>query len=208
MTDNRPPHGHDADRARVPRTTQEAGIGGLEPTPGQTVGPFFGYALPYEGGAELVDRSHPGALRLHGTVRDGAGAAVPDALLEIRQADGRGRVSTAPGSLHRDGYTFTGWGRAATDNAGEYSFTTVEPGRPEDGAAPFIAMTVFARGLLDRLFTRVYPPDDEETLAGDRLLAGLPQARRQTLLAQRDADGLRFDVVLQGDDETVFLRYD
>lgn len=182
-------------------------MSGPEPTPGQTVGPFFGYALPYEGGGQLVDRGHPSAIRLHGTVRDGAGNPIPDALLEIRQADGQGRVSTAPGSLHRDGYTFTGWGRAATNDAGEYSFTTVEPGRTEDGAAPFVAMTVFARGLLDRLFTRVYPPDDEAALAGDRLLAELPEARRRTLLAERDADGLRFDVVLQGENETVFLRY-
>lgn len=180
----------------------------LEPTPGQTVGPFFGYALPYAGGPELVDRARTGAIRLHGTVRDGAGEPIPDALLEIWQADETGRIVSEPGSLLRDGYTFTGWGRAATDRAGHYSFTTVEPGASKRGSAPFIAMTVFARGLLDRLCTRVYPPAEEDTLLADPLLASLPADRRDTLLARRDADGLVFDVELQGARETVFLDYE
>jgi len=100
----------------------------LAPTPGQTVGPFYGYALPYDGDSHLVPPAHPDAIRLHGTVRDGNGAPLPDALLEIWQADPEGRVRQESGSLHRDGYTFTGWGRAATDNTGHYSFTTLEPG--------------------------------------------------------------------------------
>lgn len=165
-------------------------------TPGQTVGPFFGYALPYEGGPDLVPVTHPDAIRLHGVVLDGAGAPVPDALLEIWQADGAGAVPRVGGSLRRDGYTFTGWGRAATNNVGEYSFTTVEPG------ASFIALTVFARGLMNRLFTRIYLPN-----ASDPFLMSVPADRRDTLVATRDADGLRFDVVLQGDRETVFLSY-
>jgi protocatechuate 3,4-dioxygenase alpha subunit len=166
-------------------------------TPGQTVGPFFGYALPYEGGPDLVPKGHPDAVRLHGAVLDGAGAPVPDALLEIRQADGTGHVPVVGGSLRRDGHTFTGWGRAATDNTGRYSFTTVEPG------APFIALTVFARGLMNRLFTRIYLPD-----SADPFLLSVPADRRHTLLATRDDQGgLRFDVVLQGDRETVFLTY-
>jgi protocatechuate 3,4-dioxygenase alpha subunit len=102
--------------------------------------------------------------------------------------------------LHRDGHTFTGWGRAATDNAGHYSFTTVEPG-PVDGRPGFFAMTVFARGLLDRLFTRVYLDP------ADPFLATLPADRRSTLVAAREDGGLRFDVHLQGDAETVFLTY-
>ncbi|GAB1514090.1 protocatechuate 3,4-dioxygenase subunit alpha [Actinophytocola sp. KF-1] len=167
-----------------------------EPTPGQTVGPFYGYALPYEGGPDLVPKGHPDAIRLHGVVRDGAGAPVPDALLEIRQADRDGTVPERAGSLHRDGYTFTGWGRASTNNVGEYSFTTVTPG------APFIAMTVFARGLMNRLFTRVYLPG-----ASDEFLLSLPPERRATLVAEKDAAGLRFDVTLQGDRETVFITY-
>ena len=181
---------------------------GLTPTPGQTIGPFYGYALPYEGGEQLVPLGHPGAVRLHGRVTDGAGAVVPDALLEIWQADGDGAVPTASGSLARDGYTFTGFGRAAVDNAGHYTFTTVDPGPTEPGAAPFIALTLFGRGVTNRLFTRIYLPEDTQALANDPLLASLPQERRSTLIAQREPDGsLRFDIRLQGEGETVFLTY-
>jgi protocatechuate 3,4-dioxygenase, alpha subunit len=180
-------------------------------TPGQTVGPFFGYSLPYPHGNELVPPGHPRAIRLHGTVRDGDGSPVPDALLEIWQPDAGGRLSREPGSRNRDGYTFTGWGRAPTDNAGRYTFTTVEPGPTEPARAAFIAVAVFARGLLDRLFTRVYPPPagsrDDVALAADPLLTSLPPDRRRTLIAERDEHGLRFDVVLQGDGETVFLAH-
>ena len=177
----------------------------LAPTPGQTVGPFYGYALPFPGGDELVPPGRPGAIRLHGRVLDGHGEPVPDALLEVWQADEDGCVPRKPGSLHRDGFTFTGWGRAATDPTGAYSFTTVVPGST-GGAAPFFAITVFARGLLNRLFTRAYVPD-HPLLGSDRLLASLPADRRETLLARRDATGLVFDVHLQGEDETVFLAY-
>jgi len=183
-------------------------------TPGQTVGPFFGYALPYPGGNELVPPDHPRAIRLHGTVRDGDGSPVPDALLEIWQADEHGRLGGEPGSLDRDGYTFTGWGRAATGNDGRYTFTTVEPAPSGPGAPAYIAVAVFARGLLDRLFTRIYLPpadaDEDPDSAGpaaDGVLAGLPLERRRTLIAERDEHGLRFDVVLQGDGETVFLAH-
>jgi protocatechuate 3,4-dioxygenase alpha subunit len=139
----------------------------LSPTPGQTVGPFYGYALPYPGDSELVSAAHKDAIRLHGTVYDGAGNPVPDALIEIWQADPAGRVVRAGGSLRRDGWTFTGFGRAAVDDTGHYSFTTVLPGATEEGAAPFVAMTVFARGLLNRLFTRVYLPVDDTALTQD-----------------------------------------
>ncbi|MCW2848277.1 MAG: protocatechuate 3,4-dioxygenase subunit alpha [Marmoricola sp.] len=179
----------------------------LPPTPGQTIGPFYGYALPYPGDSELVPVSDPDAIRLHGTVYDGAGNPVPDALLEIWQADRDGTVARAEGSLERDGWTFTGWGRAAVDGNGHYSFTTVLPGATEPGAAPFFAMTVFARGLLNRLFTRAYPPLDEAALAQDALLQSLPEDRRRTLVATADEQGYRFDVRLQGDDETVFLQF-
>ena len=90
---------------------------------------------------------------------DGAGQPVPDALLELWQVDADGVVSREPGSLRRDGFTFTGWGRAATDNDGRYVFSTVAPGASVPGAAPFFAVTVFARGLLNRLFTRAYLPE-------------------------------------------------
>jgi protocatechuate 3,4-dioxygenase alpha subunit len=169
----------------------------LTATPGQTIGPFFHYALPYDGGNELVPPGAAGAIRLHGTVYDGAGEPIPDAMIEIRQADARGDVPEAEGSLHRDGMTFTGWGRAETDPGGRYAFVTVEPG------APFVAVTVFARGLLNRLFTRAYLPG-----ASDAFLDALPEERRSTLVAEREPNGdLRFDIVLQGERETVFLAY-
>jgi protocatechuate 3,4-dioxygenase alpha subunit len=179
----------------------------LTATPGQTVGPFYGYALPYPGGDELVPPGRADAIRLHGTVYDGAGNPVPDALIEIWQADGNGDVPHAEGSLERNGWTFTGFGRAAVDGSGHYSFTTVRPGPTEAGAASFFAMTVFARGLLNRLFTRVYLPEDEDALAGDPLLASVPENRRATLVAHPDADGYAFDVRLQGEGETVFLAF-
>ena len=169
----------------------------LPPTPGQTVGPFFGYALPFPRDNELVPPGAPGAVRLHGRVHDGAGDPVPDAILELWQADADGHVVQAPGSLHRDGWTFTGWGRASTDRSGRYSFTTLAPG------APFFAVTVFARGLLNRLFTRAYLPDH----ADDPFLASLDADRRSTLVAARDETGFVFDAHLQGDRETVFLAY-
>lgn len=177
----------------------------LIPTPGQTVGPFFGYALPFDRGSELVPPGSPGAIRFHGVVTDGDGTPVPDALLEIWQADADGLVPTASGALHRDGWTFTGWGRAATDDEGHYSFSTVTPGPTKAAAAPFILVTIFARGLLNRLFTRAYVPG--EHLAGDPLLASLPPERRDTLIATPEPTGLRFDVSLQGPRETVFLTY-
>jgi protocatechuate 3,4-dioxygenase, alpha subunit len=179
----------------------------LTPTPGQTVGPFFGYSLPYRGDSELVPGGHREAIRLHGTVYDGAGDPIPDALLEIWQADQHGQVPQAEGSLRRDGHTFTGFGRAAVDAAGQYSFTTVQPGPTQEGAAPFIAMTVFARGLTNRLFTRIYLPVDDAALEADALLRSLPQDRRRTVVATPDEDGFRFDVRLMGADETVFLQF-
>ena len=179
----------------------------LTPTPGQTIGPFFGYALPYPGDNELVPVGHGDALRLHGIVSDGAGDPVPDALLEIWQADRDGHVSRTGGSLRRDGYTFTGFGRSATDARGEYSFTTVRPGATAPGATPFVAITVFARGLTNRLFTRAYLPLDDSALEADPALRALPEDRRHTLVATPDEDGYRFDVRLQGEDETVFLQF-
>jgi protocatechuate 3,4-dioxygenase alpha subunit len=179
----------------------------LTATPGQTVGPFYGYALPYPGDDQLVPAGHREAIRLHGTVYDGAGKPVPDALIEVWQADENGEVPRAEGSLQRDGWTFTGFGRAAVDAIGHYSFTTVRPGATEDGAPAVIAMTVFARGLLNRLFTRVYLPDDEAALAADPLLGSVPEDRRSTLIASRDANGYAFDIRLQGEGETVFLSF-
>ena len=179
----------------------------LTPTAGQTVGPFFGYALPYAAGSELVPPGSPEAIRLHGRVLDGAGQPVPDALLELWQVGADGVVSREAGSLRREGFTFTGWGRAETDNDGRYVFSTVTPGASVPGAAPFFAVTVFARGLLNRLFTRAYLADDQAALNADALLSSLDPERRETLLARPDENGYVFDIRLQGPGETVFLTY-
>lgn len=169
----------------------------LLPTPGQTVGPFFSFGLQYDGDSALVPPTHPDAVRLHGVVRDGEGQPVPDAVIELWQAGADGAPVQAAGSLRRDGETFTGWGRCGTDAEGRYSFTTLVPG------APFFAITVFARGLLDRLFTRAYLPG----AAADAVLDGVGLERRQTLLARRDDVGYAFDIRLQGEGETVFLTH-
>jgi protocatechuate 3,4-dioxygenase, alpha subunit len=179
----------------------------LVATPGQTIGPFFGYALPFTAGEHLVPPGRADAVRFTGRVLDGAGDPVPDALLEIWHADPDGAVVQQAGSLRRDGHTFTGWGRAATDNTGRYSFTTVLPGPTEPGRAPFIAITLFARGVTNRLFTRAYLPSPAEALEADPLLSGLTEDRRETLLARQDGRDLIFDIRLQGDGETVFLRF-
>ena len=168
----------------------------LWPTPGQTIGPFFAFALQYDGDAELVPDGHPGAVTLGGRVLDGAGQPVPDAVVELWQADPAGGVVRAAGSLRR-GDVFSGWGRCGTDDDGAWSFRTVTPG------APFFALTVFARGLLDRLHTRAYLPD----APGDALLAELDPGRRQTLRARPAGGGFVFDIRLQGEGETVFLAY-
>jgi protocatechuate 3,4-dioxygenase alpha subunit len=174
-------------------------------TPSQTVGPFFGYALPYDGDNELLPPRAPGSIRLHGVIRDGAGQPVPDAIIELWQADSAGAVVAERSSLHRDGYTFTGFGRSATNGCGEYSFTTVKPGSMRIGSAPYALMTVFARGLLHHLFTRAYF-SDEPANDGDPFLASLG-ARVSTLIARADGDGYRFDITLQGEGETVFIDY-
>lgn len=195
-------------------------------TPGQTVGPFLDLGLPYPGDSELVDDGHPQAIRLHGAVYDGGDAAVPDALVELWQPDTAGRIARQAGSLrrshasiasaalapgaagrrHRDP-SFTGWGRCATDDAGRYAFTTLTPGSVIDGRPPFFALTVFARGLLNRLFTRAYLPGADPD--ADPLLAAVPAERLETLLcvAENDGAAYRFDIHLQGPAETVFLAY-
>ncbi len=167
------------------------------PTPGQTVGPFFSFGLEYDGDSSLVPDDHPDAVRLHGRVLDGAGQPVPDALIELWQADPAGRPVRAAGSMRRDGTTFTGWGRCGTDDEGRYAFTTLETG------APFFALAVFARGLLDVLFTRAYLP----SAVDDAFLRTVDVSRRETLLARPEDGGFEFDIRLQGEGETVFLTH-
>ncbi|OBH64823.1 protocatechuate 3,4-dioxygenase subunit alpha, partial [Mycobacterium colombiense] len=129
------------------------------------------------------------------------------ALVELWQPDGAGGVPRQAGSLRRDHTVFTGWGRCATDADGGYSFTTLAPGSAAAGRPPFFALTVFARGLLNRLFTRAYLPGAEPH--ADPLLAAVDGARRSTLfcVAENDGAAFRFDIHLQGPAETVFLAY-
>jgi protocatechuate 3,4-dioxygenase alpha subunit len=179
-------------------------------TPWQTVGPFFHYALPYPDSEIVAGASRAGSITLHGTVHDGEGNALPDALVEIWQADESGVFVDAPGIYAPPaGNGFRGFGRAATDQDGHYSFTTVKPaGVPTlDGAAqaPHIAVSVFARGMLRRVVTRVYFDDEADANAADPLLTSVEASRVPTLVAVSESGGYRFDVRLQGDGETVFL---
>ena len=159
-------------------------------TPSQTVGPFFGVGLPFANGEQIVPAGSAGAIRIEGQVLDGNGDPVPDALLEIWQ----------PG---------TGFGRARTDSEGAFSFMTAKPGAtpaPDGRAqAPHVNVTVFARGLLRHLVTRMYFPDEADANAADPVLNLIEPARRQTLIANNCAGVLHFDVRLQGERETVFF---
>ena len=169
-------------------------------TPSQTVGPFFGFGLPWPAGPYVVPDGTPGAVWVRGRVVDGAGEPVPDALIETWQADASGRYGE-PG--------FRGFGRAGTDVQGRYAILTVKPGvvPGPDGStqAPHLAMSVFARGLLNRVVTRVYFPEEEAANAADPILGQVPVDARPTLIARAGEDGYLFDIRLQGDDETVFL---
>ena len=174
-------------------------------TPSQTVGPFFAYALPYEAGPRVAPEWRPDAIHVRGRVLDGAGDPGPDALVETWQADETGRVPRVPGGIARDGHDFAGFGRCATDAAGGYWFSTVKPGAV-GGDAPYIAVLLFARGLLKPVRTRLYFPEDEAAHGGDPLLAAVPAERRATLVAEREGERrYRFDIRLQGERETVFL---
>lgn len=205
-------------------------------TPSQTVGPFFHYGLPWKGGADLVGASSMGArtdlfapehdvlvrsaptgtpvgdvVHVAGRVLDGAGEGVPDALVELWQANAFGRYRSADDG--RDDVPidphFIGFGRAATAADGEYRFRTIMPGRvPGPGRglqAPHLAISVLGRGLVKRLATRLYF-DGAEGNEADPVLARVPAARRDTLLARFDGSDWRLDIVLSGAGETVFFR--
>ena len=183
----------------------------LEPTPGQTVGPFFAFGLNYEGMNHIVEPGSEGAVQITGIIRDGNGDAVPDALIELWGATPEGEISRAEGSIARGkgegSGEFTGFGRCPTDDEGRFEFWTLTPGA-QAGRAPFWAVVVFARGLPDRLHTRIYVPEDTAALDADPLLSRLSEQERATLVATRTSDGhLQHDVWLQGDKETVFIAY-
>ena len=148
-----------------------------------------------------------------GRVHDGEGAPVPDAMIEIWQANAAGRyasVEDAREDVPLDGH-FVGFGRAATDPEGVFRFRTIRPGRvPGPGnslQAPHIALSIFGRGLLTRLATRLYFADGDGNDV-DPVLALVPQERRRTLIAERRPDGTWWlDIHLKGPDETVFFTF-
>lgn len=177
----------------------------LLPTPSQTVGPYFGFSLPWPDGPLVVTSGHEGAFWIRGRLTDGHGHPVQDALLETWQADPAGAFA---GPLDPGERGFRGFGRCPTDAHGRFGFLTVRPGPVPgpDGAmqAPHIDVAVFARGLLRHLLTRIYFPDDSAN-GEDPLLASLEDGRRSTLVAVPTDDGYRFDIRLQGEGETAFF---
>lgn len=185
----------------------------LPPSPSQTVGPFFEFGLLRPPCPELVPACTPGAVLIEGRVFDGQGQPVPDAMIEVWQANAAGRYAH-PEDTRTDlplDPDFSGFGRCGTDNEGRFWFRTIKPGTvpwPDGRAqAPHLDLSVFARGLGHRLVTRCYFPDEEAANAGDPLLSSIEdEAARATLIA-REGDGvLRFDIHLQGDNQTCFLQ--
>jgi protocatechuate 3,4-dioxygenase alpha subunit len=184
-------------------------------TPPQTVGPFFHDALMADGVDDLDPTGEAGApIVVTGQVRDGAGDLVTDAMIEIWQPDGNGRYRHPADGRSADVPTsFIGFGRVASTDDGTYRLRTVMPGSVpgRDGStqAPHLNVHVFARGLLDKLATRIYF-DGVDANDHDRVLGSVPAERRATLVAGADGEEhavrrYRFDIVLQGDGETVFF---
>ena len=194
-------------------------------TPSQTVGPFLAIGLPWPDGPFVVADGTPGAISIEGRVFDGAGQALPDALIETWQADPASRFDHPddPRGPVAPPAGFRGFGRSATDADGYYRILTLRPGplpSPDGGTeAPHLDVSVFARGLLDRVVTRIYFADEARANAADPVLASITdEARRATLIAvaapggdsaggTAGADGtvFRFDITLQGENETVFF---
>ena len=179
-------------------------------TPSQTVGPFFSHALTPSGqgyapiaGSQLADESTPGTLiHIEGKVLDGAGDPVSDALIEVWQARHDG---TYPDGSDR----FRGLGRASTAGDGSFWFQTVKPGALPENGAPHINVVVFARGMLNHAFTRIYFSDERAANSEDAVLSSVDPARRESLVASvrvpADPPVYDFKICLQGDHETVFF---
>ena len=192
-------------------------------TPSQTIGPFLAIGLPWPDGPFVVPEGTPGAITISGVVLDGAGEPVPDALIETWQAAPDGSFAhpddpRGPGAAWRPGAGagsgFRGFGRCPTDAGGRYRIITLRPGAlPGPGGrteAPHLDVSVFARGLLDRVVTRIYFPDETAANAADPVLAAITAGdRRATLIAVAEPGAgpgtFRFDIRLQGGRETVFL---
>jgi protocatechuate 3,4-dioxygenase alpha subunit len=182
----------------------------LPQTPSQTIGPFFAVGLPWPDGPDVVAEVTPGAVRIGGRVLDGAGDPVPDALVETWQADPAGRFAHPDDPRGPSTSGFRGFGRCPTDAEGRWAVRTVKPSplpAPDGGIeAPHLDVSVFARGLLHRVVTRIYFPDESDANAADPLLASITDpAARARLVAVAEGDRLRFDIHLQGDKETPFF---
>jgi protocatechuate 3,4-dioxygenase alpha subunit len=182
-------------------------------TPSQTVGPFLSLGLPWPDGPYVVAEDAPGAIRIGGVVRDGAGEPVPDALVETWQAAPDGSFAHPDDPRGRGDRAFRGFGRCPTDADGRYFIVTLRPGAvpASDGRveAPHLDVSVFARGLLDRVVTRIYFADAAEANAADPVLSTVADPdRRATLIAAAEPGRpgeFRFDIRLQGSGETVFF---
>ena len=185
----------------------------LQSSASQTVGPFFHLGLNYLRRDNLLVPGIDGLkIAIRGRVLDGDAVPVPDALVEIWQADAEGRYSSEPAGMGNSA-AFKGFGRVATDKNGAFSFVTIKPGRVSGPAgilqAPHIVITVFARGLLKQLVTRLYFPD-EPSNAEDTVLNLVPAERRVTLIAARvagETNAFEWNLILQGRDETVFFDW-
>ncbi len=187
----------------------------LKQTPSQTVGPFFHPGLLHGGENVLVTEETTGQrIRIVGTVYDGDGQPIPDALLEIWQADASGFFNhPADPNCARADKHFRGFGRTGTVNAGHFEFKTIKPGsvpgRDGQPQPPYIDVRVFSRGMLIHITTRLYF-SDEAANAADPLLNSIEPERRATLIAVREDTGdlptYRFDIHMQGERETVFFE--
>lgn len=180
----------------------------LHTTTSQTAGPYLHIGLTWLASDDFASGADGERVVIAGRLLDGDGLPVNDAMLEIWQANAKGRYAHAEGGLEPLA-GFRGWGRVATDTNGQFRFRTIKPGRVQgpDGQwqAPHLAVAIFMRGILRQLVTRMYFPGEPGN-ALDPILARVPEARRRTLIATRVDDGnLAWDVVLQGDKETVFF---
>jgi protocatechuate 3,4-dioxygenase, alpha subunit len=184
---------------------------GLPLTPSQTVGPFLHIGLAWDDGGDVVPAGTPRAVWVRGRVYDGAGTPVPDGMVETWQADVDGRFDHPddPRGAVAGPVGFRGFGRSETGAGGEWAIRTVKPGvvPGTDGQpqAPHLDVSFFARGLLDRVVTRIYFADEADANETDPVLCTVAEHRRGTLVAQGTDDGYHFDIRLQGDGETVFF---
>ena len=180
-------------------------------TPSATVGPYLAIGLTWPDGVWAAAEGTEGGVWIRGRVFDGAGELVPDAMIETWQADPDGGFPSPEDPRGAASYPgFRGYARAQTvDPPGEFGIFTLKPGRVPDGdsglQAPHVDVSVFARGILDRVVTRIYFADEAEANSEDVVLRGLSEDQGRTLLAVPTDDGYRLDIHLQGDRETVFF---